>query len=97
MPVRDYSSHHSQLFGYQAHDRLPEGHICFLIDDVIEELKLAPATRGNTVLGAPTYEPRMRRSASSGVKSGLSDVPDGLGVVFEKLLEAVSEGEEAGG
>ena len=62
MPVRDYSSHHSQLFGYQAHDRLPEGHICFLIDDVIEELKLAPAARGNTVLGAPTYEPRMRRS-----------------------------------
>ena len=37
-----------------GHDRLPEGYICFLIDDVIEDLKLAPAARGNTVLGAPT-------------------------------------------
>ena len=59
MPVRNYSSDQRQLFGYQAHDRLPEGHICFLIDDVIEDLKLAPGARGNTVLGAPTYEPRM--------------------------------------
>lgn len=47
------------MFGYQAKDRLPEGHICFLIDEVVEDLELGPAARGNTVLGAPVYDPRM--------------------------------------
>ena len=47
------------MFGYQAEDRLPEGHICFLIDEILDELDLGPAARGNTVLGAPSYDPRM--------------------------------------
>jgi transposase len=47
------------MFGYQAKDRLPEGHICFLIDEIVDELELGPAARGNSVLGAPCYDPRM--------------------------------------
>ena len=38
---------------------MPEDHICFLIDNVIEGLELGPAARGNTVLGAPVYDPLM--------------------------------------
>jgi len=59
MPTRDYSCSQTQMFGYEAKDRLPEGHICFLIDEVVEDLELGPAARGNTVLGAPVYDPRM--------------------------------------
>ena len=47
------------MFGHQAEDRLPEGHICFLVDEIVDELELGPAARGNTVLGAPSYDPRM--------------------------------------
>jgi transposase len=59
MSVRKYVSEQKQMFGYQAEDRLPEGHICFLIDEIVDELELGPAARGNDVLGAPSYDPRM--------------------------------------
>jgi len=59
VPTRKYISTQRQMFGYKAEDRLPEGHICFLIDEIVDELDLGPAARGNTVLGAPSYDPRM--------------------------------------
>ena len=42
-----------------SEDRLPEGHICFLIDEIVDELESSSATRSNTVLEAPSYDPRM--------------------------------------
>ncbi len=59
MPTRKYISTQRQMLGYQAEDRLPEDHICFLIDKIVDELELGPAARGNSVLGAPSYDPRM--------------------------------------
>ena len=59
MPTRQYPTSQNQFFGYRAIDRVPEDHICFMIDDVIEDLHLEPAARGNSVLGAPVYDPRM--------------------------------------
>lgn len=59
MSVRKYLSRQRQMFGYQAEDRLPEGHICFLIDEVVDDLELGPAARGSSILGAPCYDPRM--------------------------------------
>jgi len=59
MSIRKYVSGQRQMFGYQAEDRLPSGHICFLIDEVVDELAVGPAFRGNSVLGAPSYDPRM--------------------------------------
>ena len=37
VPTRKYISMQKQMFGYQAKDRLPEGHIWFLIDEVVDE------------------------------------------------------------
>ena len=59
MSQRKCLSKQGQMFGYKAEDRLPEGHICFLIDDAIDDLELGPAARGTSVLGAPCYDPRM--------------------------------------
>lgn len=59
MSVRKYLSEQRQMFGYQAEDRLPKGHICFLIDEVVDDLELGPSARGVGVLGAPCYDPRM--------------------------------------
>lgn len=59
MSIRKYVPTQKQMFGYQAEDRLPEGHICFLIDELVEGLELCPAARGNSVLGAPSFDPRM--------------------------------------
>lgn len=59
MGTRKYVSTQKQMFGYKAEDRLPEGHICFLIDEIVDELELGPAARGVSVLGAPCYDPRM--------------------------------------
>ena len=59
MSTREYLSKQEQMFGYRAKDRLPEGHICFLIHEVVDELELGPAARGSNILGAPCYDPRM--------------------------------------
>jgi transposase len=59
MSIRKYVPKQRQMFGYQAEDRLPEGHICFLIDEIVEELELGAAARGNDALGAPSFDPRM--------------------------------------
>jgi len=65
MSTRKYVSTQKQMsrasqsrIGYQAENRLPEGHICFLIDEIVDELDLGPAARGNSVLGAPSRDPR---------------------------------------
>lgn len=59
MSSRKYLSVQKQMFGYQAEDRLEEGHMCFLIGDIVDELELGPAARGGSALGAPCYDPRM--------------------------------------
>lgn len=59
MPIRPYPSSQGELFGYKAKDKLPEGHECFVVDEIIEDLDLGPAARGNTMLGAPAYDCRM--------------------------------------
>ena len=59
MSIRKYVPKQRQMFGYQAEDRLPEGHICFLIDEIVEELELGASARGNSELGAPSFDPRM--------------------------------------
>lgn len=59
MSIKKYVSTQKQMFGYQAEDRLPRGHICFLIDEIVDELDIGPGARGNSVLGAPSYDPRM--------------------------------------
>lgn len=59
MSIRECFSKQGQMFGYKAEDRLPEDHICFLIDDAVDALELGVAARGASVLGAPCYDPRM--------------------------------------
>ena len=59
MPTREYPSNQRQIFGYQAKDRLPQGHICFLIDEVVDDLDLPSAARGQAQVGAPVYDPRL--------------------------------------
>ena len=59
MSIRKYVATQKQMFGYKAEDRLPEGHICFLIDEIVDQLDLGAAARGNDVLGAPSFDPRM--------------------------------------
>ena len=59
MSIRRYISTQRQMFGYQAEDRLPKGHICFLIDEIVDELEIDAAARGNSVLGAPRDDPRI--------------------------------------
>ncbi|MCD6199682.1 MAG: IS1182 family transposase [Deltaproteobacteria bacterium] len=59
MSTRKYLSKQKQMFGYRAKDRLPEGHICFLIHEIVDELELGPAARGASILGAPCFDPRL--------------------------------------
>ncbi|MCD6326718.1 IS1182 family transposase [bacterium] len=59
MSTRKYLSKQRQMFGYQAEDRLSKGHICFLIDEVVDDLELGPSARGVSVFGAPCYDPCM--------------------------------------
>jgi transposase len=59
MSTRKYASDQRQMFGYQAEDRLPRGHICFLIDEIVDDLDLGTSARGNSTRGAPSYDPRM--------------------------------------
>ncbi|MBN1594237.1 MAG: IS1182 family transposase [Candidatus Coatesbacteria bacterium] len=59
MPIRNYPSSQSEIFGHKAADRLPIGHICFHIDEIVEVLALGPSARGNAARGAPIYDPRM--------------------------------------
>lgn len=59
MSTRKYASDQRQMFGYQAEDRLPRGHICFLIDEIVDDLDLGTPARGNSIRGAPSYDPRM--------------------------------------
>ena len=59
MSTRKCQPKQKQMFGYQAEDRLAEGHICFLIDKVVDELELGPTTRSEGAIGAPCYDPRM--------------------------------------
>jgi len=59
MATRGYASFQKQIFGYEAEDRLDPDHICFVIDDAVEELKLGEAARGKPGPGAPCYDPRM--------------------------------------
>ena len=59
MSVRPYASSQKELLGYRAEDRLPAGHICFLIDEIVDDLELPPAARGRSAVGAPCYDPRL--------------------------------------
>ena len=45
---RDYPCSQTQIFGDEAKDRLPEGHICSLIDKVVKDLELGSAARANS-------------------------------------------------
>jgi transposase len=75
MSVRDYASSQKEIFGYRAKDRLADGHICFLIDELIENLELASAARGQAAVGAPSYDPRLMLKVlfygyARGIRSG---------------------------
>lgn len=59
MATRGYSSSQKQIFGYRAEDRLETGHICFVIDEAVDNLKLGEAARDRPGPGAPRYNPRM--------------------------------------
>ena len=45
MAMRDYASFQKQILGYQAEDRLDSDHVCFVIDDAVEQLKLGEAAK----------------------------------------------------
>ncbi len=46
MSQRKCLSKQGQIFGYKAKDRLPEGHICFSINEIVDDLELGRKRRG---------------------------------------------------
>lgn len=59
MNYREYDSDQTQLFGYKPEDVLPDDHLTYLIDEMVENLDLKEFYDFTPGAGNPAYDPRL--------------------------------------
>ena len=59
MNYRSYLVDQQELFGYRPQDFLEEGHLCYFIDEVVEELNASAFFEESSGAGNEAYDPRL--------------------------------------
>jgi len=59
MALREYSPKQKIMFWLPPQDALPEDHLCFVVDEIVEQLDLSIFPDRAGTVGAPAYHPRL--------------------------------------
>ncbi len=59
MALREYLSKQTQLFWAPPEDVLPPDHLCFVIDEIVEQLDFSSLPDRSKTRGHPAYDPRL--------------------------------------
>lgn len=59
MALRDYQPHQGHLFWSPPHDVLPKDHLCFIVDELVEQLDVSVLPDRSKTRGSPAYDPRL--------------------------------------
>jgi len=59
MALRDYQPHQGHLFWSPPHDVLPKDHLCFIVDELVEQLDVTVLPDRSKTPGSPAYDPRL--------------------------------------
>ena len=59
MALREYNSGQGVMFWMPPRDTLPEDHLCFVVDEIVERLDLSIFPDRAGTVGAPAYHPRL--------------------------------------
>jgi transposase len=59
MALREYSPKQKIMFWLPPQDTLPEDHLCFVVDEIVEQLDLSYIPDKSGTVGAPAYDSRL--------------------------------------
>ena len=59
MALREYNPTQQVMFWLPPRDVLPEDHLCFVVDEIVEQLDLSIFPDKTETVGAPAYHPRL--------------------------------------
>ena len=59
MALRDYQPTQGHLFWSPPQDVLPKDHLCFIVDELVEQLDLSALPDRSKTPGSPAYDPRI--------------------------------------
>jgi len=59
MALREYSPKQKIMFWLPPQDALPEDHLCFVVDEIVEQLDLSYIPNKSGTVGAPAYDSRL--------------------------------------
>ena len=59
MALRDYQPHQGYLFWSPPQDVLPKDHLCFIVEELVEQLDLSVLPDRSKTPGSPAYDPRI--------------------------------------